>query len=304
MNINLKFLLLGTSLSLIPNLTNAQCVATTDCASLGYTETSCPDGKGIRCPFGNTFACCSDTCLKSGFKYDCKGTGYSSGAGQACNNKYASCNCSSGYEWKDGRCEKNSRPACQVGWIYYSDNSCSNNIDKTKTPLGVVIYVNTSGVGGYIMSVSYIEKNIAWDTGSPYKTGISDRNIDASCSNTEKLVKNGTRFSAANAAYNYSPQGTPPNKKWCLPSYELLNNLNNSKNFNNVNNTIEKLGGIKIGFGGSPEIYENIWSSSERSSSLAWTFDANTDGYFDMVSDDTKDKKAYIYDTVRPILEF
>ena len=53
---NIKFLLLGTSLSLIPNLTQAQCVATTDCATLGYTEKSCPDGKGLKCPFGNTFA--------------------------------------------------------------------------------------------------------------------------------------------------------------------------------------------------------------------------------------------------------
>ena len=38
---NIKFLLIGTSLSLIPNLTFAQCVATQDCETLGYTETSC-----------------------------------------------------------------------------------------------------------------------------------------------------------------------------------------------------------------------------------------------------------------------
>ncbi|MDO5386488.1 MAG: hypothetical protein Q4F75_04370, partial [Pseudomonadota bacterium] len=37
-----------------------QCVATTDCASLGYTQTSCPDGKGLKCPFGNTWACTED----------------------------------------------------------------------------------------------------------------------------------------------------------------------------------------------------------------------------------------------------
>ena len=35
---------------------SAQCVATTDCASLGYTEASCPNG-GIKCPFGNTWSC-------------------------------------------------------------------------------------------------------------------------------------------------------------------------------------------------------------------------------------------------------
>ena len=32
-----QYLLIGTSLSLIPSLTSAQCVATQDCATLGYT---------------------------------------------------------------------------------------------------------------------------------------------------------------------------------------------------------------------------------------------------------------------------
>ena len=43
----IRFLLIGTSLSLIPNLTFAQCVATQDCATLGYTETSCNGGNGV-----------------------------------------------------------------------------------------------------------------------------------------------------------------------------------------------------------------------------------------------------------------
>ena len=37
----------------------AQCVATQDCATLGYTETSCQNG-GIKCPFGNYWACKND----------------------------------------------------------------------------------------------------------------------------------------------------------------------------------------------------------------------------------------------------
>ena len=51
---NIKFLLIGTSLSFIPSLTFAQCVATQDCETLGYTETSCNGGKGVKCPFGNS----------------------------------------------------------------------------------------------------------------------------------------------------------------------------------------------------------------------------------------------------------
>ena len=61
----------------------AQCVSTQDCTALGYTETSCPNGNGVKCPFGNKWFCGSsdDTytenecmelaCDKLGFKYDC-----------------------------------------------------------------------------------------------------------------------------------------------------------------------------------------------------------------------------------------
>ncbi len=58
----LKFLLIGMSLSLIPNLTLAQCVATADCAALGYTETSCPNGGGVRCPWNTSLMYCGKKC--------------------------------------------------------------------------------------------------------------------------------------------------------------------------------------------------------------------------------------------------
>ena len=51
----LKFLLIGTSLSLIPNLLYAQC-AVTDCQQLGYTSLKSCDG-GLKCPFGEYWAC-------------------------------------------------------------------------------------------------------------------------------------------------------------------------------------------------------------------------------------------------------
>ena len=86
----------------------AQCVTTQNCAELGYTETSCPDGTGIKCPFGDTFACtggsCANDCDKLGFKYTCTGTGYSGGGGETCNDKYSYCNCSSPYTWSNGAC--------------------------------------------------------------------------------------------------------------------------------------------------------------------------------------------------------
>ena len=57
-----KFTLLTSVLLTAPfSMSNvsAQCVATQDCATLGYTETSCENG-GIKCPFGNAWACKSD----------------------------------------------------------------------------------------------------------------------------------------------------------------------------------------------------------------------------------------------------
>ena len=54
-----KFTLLTSVLLTAPfsaSNISAQCVASQDCASLGYTETSCESG-GIKCPFGNAWAC-------------------------------------------------------------------------------------------------------------------------------------------------------------------------------------------------------------------------------------------------------
>ena len=60
---NIKlFLLIGTSLSLISmNAYAESCAATPDCKSLGYTETSCPDG-GVKCPWNTSLMYC---CKKS-----------------------------------------------------------------------------------------------------------------------------------------------------------------------------------------------------------------------------------------------
>ena len=137
---NIKFLLIGTSLSLIPNLTFAQCVATQDCETLGYTETSCNGGKGIKCPFGNKWACIkSDSeceqqfCDKYGFKYTCTGTGYSGGSGTTCGGKYTACTCTSGYEWNGSSCQVLNGAQ---GELYYCN--------------GTVVGVRATGMGFYV----------------------------------------------------------------------------------------------------------------------------------------------------------
>lgn len=107
------FLLLGTNLSLIPSLTFAQCVATQDCKSLGYTETSCSGGSGVKCPFGNSWACIKSEaeikdqlCTELGFTQTCTGTNQIGGASKTCNGKYNVCSCAGGYEWKDWNCQQ------------------------------------------------------------------------------------------------------------------------------------------------------------------------------------------------------
>ena len=132
------YLVLGTSLSCFPALAFGQCVPVQDCASLGYTASSCDGGKGIKCPFGNGWFCAEDestVCAENGFKYSCTGTGYAGGAGSACNGKYASCNCASGYEWKDGACQKEVLNGAQ-GDLYYCN--------------GAVVAVKTSGMNFYV----------------------------------------------------------------------------------------------------------------------------------------------------------
>ena len=297
------FLLIGTSLSLIPNLTFAQCVATQDCATLGYTETSCSGGNGVKCPFGNKWACFksdSEFCNEYGFTLSCTGTNQTGGAGKACNGKYNICKCAANLTWNADTksCEANTAN-CVIGALYYSDGTCSQDKINSKTLLGVVIYEKSASQNGWIMTVKPVKTGIAWGVYGT-TTGITNKAVSASCTNTQKLVALGSRFAAATAANNYKPTGTPSGKSWCLPSYDLLNNLNNSVNFAKVNAGITTAGGTILGnvYNGS----EDIWSSSEYSRGNAWHFGAYTSGSFGMYSD-SKGGNEDNY-SVRPVLAF
>ena len=84
----------------------AQCMMEQDCVSLGYTQTSCPDGAGIKCPFGSGWYCggtAAQDCIKLGYDKDCTGA-EESGSGETCNGKYQSCTCDSPYTWSGSAC--------------------------------------------------------------------------------------------------------------------------------------------------------------------------------------------------------
>ena len=310
----IRFLLLGTSLSLIPTLTFAQCVATQDCATLGYTETSCSGGSGIKCPFGNKWACFksdSEFCNEYGFTLSCTDTNQISSGGKACNGKYNYCSCADGYTWNatSGTCDKAS-VSCTIGTLYYSDGKCYDEKIDSKTLLGVVIYEKTDTENGWIMTVKPVKTGIAWDTEYVDISGLTNitsasklTDIQASCTNTDKITAQGnsSTYPAAWAAKNYKPTGTPSGKSWCLPSGGLLKNaLNNSTNFTKINAGITIAGGTILG-----NVYkgdERVWSSSEYSNNSAWEFGANTSGSFYM-NNYSKGNDYFNY-SVRPVMEF
>ena len=91
------------ALSAVPGVVSAQCVATTDCASLGY-KSSKDDGGCLKCPFGNGYYC-PERCEAS-YQYTCTGANEVKPSSAACSNRYEKCDCNSGYEWNSGACKQ------------------------------------------------------------------------------------------------------------------------------------------------------------------------------------------------------
>ena len=262
-----KFLLLGTSLSFFPLTVNAQCVATQDCATLGYTETSCNGGKGVKCPFGNKWACLAskeDVCRKEGFtescigagqsgsgkscgglyaecscastyQYSCTGTGYAGGAGSACGGKYTQCSCASGYEWKNGSCQKQILNGA-YGDLYY----CNGAVVAVKAP-GMSFYVAMRDLG-----------NMNWD-------------------------------SANSSCRNYSFCG---NLKGTLPTKDQLVTMYNNKS--SLNSLLSTNGGTNLSNG-------YYWASSDG---YHYYFVDMSNGYNSWNSNSYNDTNRY----VRPVL--
>ena len=89
MTIGLIFL---TSMSMT-GIVRAECVPQPNCASIGYTETSC-ETQAVKCPFDATKLYCLP--CDSKYQYSCSGVG-ESGSGNSCKGKYESCTCADNY---------------------------------------------------------------------------------------------------------------------------------------------------------------------------------------------------------------
>ncbi len=313
----IRFLLLGTSLSFIPQTINAQCVATQDCATLGYTESSCSGGNGVKCPFGNKWACFKselEFCNEYGFTLSCTDANQTGGAGKACNGKYNICKCATNFTWNADTksCEANTAN-CVIGALYYADGACSNDYISSKKLLGIVIYEKSASQNGWVMTHKPVATGIAWGGYGTDISGLTNitsesklTDIQASCTNTDKITAQGnsSKYPAAWAAKNYKEGG----KTWCLPSGGLLKNaLDNSANFTKFNAAILEIQS-KAGTSAATILgnvsggYELVWSSSEYSSNHAWSFTAITSGSFGM-SNGYKSNYDSDY-SVRPVLAF
>ena len=157
----------------------AECVPLPDCASIGYTATSC-DGDSIKCPFDISKLLCIPCDTK--YKYTCTGDNISGGVGCACNGKYASCECLGCGAFTNVECLQN----CTVGMIYYSDKSCTNDLDSSKIAIGIVVKDNT-----LIMSEGGTKYGrVSGDVnGLSYYSYVADAKKDMDGKkNTEKLV--------------------------------------------------------------------------------------------------------------------
>ena len=96
---------------LLSSTAHAECTPAPDCASIGYTETSC-ETTSLKCPFDTSKLYCLP--CDSSFKYNCSGDNITGGVGSTCNGKYASCECSGGGKFNNGSCPQ----SVTVGMIH------------------------------------------------------------------------------------------------------------------------------------------------------------------------------------------
>ena len=204
---------------LLPSTAYAECTPAPDCASIGYTETSC-ETTSLKCPFDTTKLYCLP--CDSSFKYDCNASNQI-GVGNTCNGKYASCSCANGYILSGNNCI--TKPNCTLGMIYYSDYTCSTELDSNKRVAGVVIKDNE-----LIMTTEEIQ--MTWgtddnDIDSLPNLGFSDANQDYDGKNNTSIIVAHYGKNADNVAavycYNYAPTGMENTKtQWYLPAIAEL----------------------------------------------------------------------------------
>jgi len=252
---------------LLSSAAHAECTPAPDCASIGYTETSC-ETTSLKCPFDTTKLKCMD--CDSVYRYSCTGDNITSGAGTSCNGKYASCSCVTGATFVNGNCICDTS-CITIGNIIYSDYTCSSCKIVDKTAVGIIAYWN--GAQKYILSLE--RKSLVWSADAvdipdlPNITSSDIYNDFNGKNNSQKIVTfYGTVSSdyATGYCYNYAPDAWIDTKgQWFLPAlgelYEIIH-----KNWGLVNAGLRKLGLTEVNG-------DWHWSSTENAHA-AWVANA------------------------------
>ena len=243
---------------LLSGVAHAECVPAPDCASIGYTETSC-SGDSLKCPFDTSKLFCVP--CDSSYKYDCSGDNITGGVGSSCGGKYISCSCSGNATFDNGNCiETCSNTACTVGAIYYSDGTCCSNVLSVKTAIGVVVKDNA-----LVMSQRSSSK-MAWSTVHVdtslynYEDSTDAKEDFNGKSNTVTIMTDDTNNVAAKYCNDYTTAGTNAGD-WYLPAAGEL------YSYVYGNYTTIKTAMTSIGWTWSDNY---LWSSSEYSRDHAW----------------------------------
>ena len=267
-----KILLASAGIIISTGTVYAACIPTPSCSSLGYESSSSCEG-GIKCPFGNAWNCTlADKINEITTEItEIKKVIEEGGVGG----------------------NKN----CAIGHIYYSDKTCSVSYDASKTPIGVVVYVDGQG-HGQVMALKSIG-NYTWgptNVDIPTLTNFTSAESASydlnSCPNTEKILAAGdkSKYPAAWAAHEYKTEGTNVGD-WCLPAAGILTSIYNNMELVNIGYGLAS--GSKIGTSSV------VWSSSEYDGYDAWGFGFSLDnGVLNYVNFKSNS------DEVRPVLEF
>ena len=171
---------------------DSTCILQPSCSQLGYTlaEADCGTAKVLRCPFDiSQVACLSG--------------GSDSSGGSEPSDEFGTVDNSS----------------CQVGYIYYSDDTCSPEYNYFKDPIGIVFDANRR----YITGLRQSSSSPKWSTASSTSVNISfatdkiTQMRDFNGFSHTKAIEDLNKLSSYPAA-QYCIENTTGNKEWFLPS--------------------------------------------------------------------------------------
>ena len=244
----------------------AACIATPNCTTLGYTSTSsCTNG--LKCPFGNYWNCDLANKINELEQKIEQSQGSSGGASST----------------------------CKIGSILFSDKTCGEEPQYGKTPIGVVVHLN--GNGGYALALEDIGE-YKWSTetvdisGLPNLSTLAALKDYASCENSKIIMAAGdkSKYPAVWAAHEYSTEGTKAGD-WCLPATGIFTSYYNNQEA--INTGFSRANGAKF----TTNTY--AWSSSEYNNISAWF--SNFSGSYGLPNVLYGKNESY---EVRPVLEF